>query len=167
MKTISVLGIAASMLALGAWTVGCSASGGTGGGDAGKDGATTQNDGGSKDGAVTTDAGGDAGNSDQACTQAGSTNACIGCCQTNHQTGSNTFIQAAQTCECTSPGACKTPCAATYCAATPQTPDTTCNTCISNSLDPDAGGACLTPIETACNGDPDCQAYLACANACP
>ena len=135
-------------------------------GDGGNDGAVTHDDGGT-DGAVADDGGADAGDSDQACMQASSTSACITCCKTNHPSGSSTFIQAAQTCECASPGVCKTDCRATYCAATPQTPDMTCNTCISNSLDPDAGGACLQPIETACNASQDCLDYVSYANNCP
>jgi hypothetical protein len=73
-------------------------------------------------------------------------------------TGYNTFIQALTTCACGATGGCATTCAATFCAATQQNPDTACNTCLNNTLSPDAGGACLTPVETACTGNADCLA---------
>jgi len=94
--------------------------------------------------------------------------ACIDCCQTNHTSGIQALVMAIQSCACGTGGPCATTCASEYCAnGAVNTTGDACDTCISNSLDPDAGGACLTPVETACGAGSACDQYLSCANGCP
>jgi len=103
----------------------------------------------------------DSGSSDLACVN--DLSMCVACCQNNHPEGTNTFIAAIVSCECGSGGACKNQCSGStnYCA-TMMTPSNSCNTCLNTTLG--TNGSCTTPVNDACNGDPDCVAYLACTN---
>jgi hypothetical protein len=101
---------------------------------------------------------------DAACAQKTSQSACIGCCQGNHKTGFNTIHTAANQCLCVSPGACKTECATEFCANKAESKGDPCDTCIGNAIQQSA--ACYQPINSACQADPDCTAYLTCAQPC-
>jgi hypothetical protein len=104
-----------------------------------------------------------------ACAAATTQDACFACCQTLQPTGINTFDNALLACECGgngTAGACTSACATELCAASPVNPPNgdPCDTCVTTSLQ--TGGACVTPIQNACNADPSCSAYLSCAGGC-
>jgi hypothetical protein len=89
---------------------------------------------------------------------------CQQCCATDaHKTGSDAYDVSLKKCICTTPGACQTECATTFCAAQFQTPDAACNTCIRGAVD----GACSQQLRTECNAVPDCPLLYDCINKCP
>jgi hypothetical protein len=159
-----------------AYGVGCSSSttGAGGGGttdDGGKE-ADSINSG--SDAAPEAAGGGDAGTEggtdpDQGCYSLAD-GGCYDCCDQHHMTGSTTYYDALFTCVCTAAN-CQTQCAQTDCsmaddAGSSMTGDP-CDLCEQQYAPDDGGGACGTPIATACNADPDCTAWLNCGNNCP
>jgi hypothetical protein len=64
--------------------------------------------------------------------------------------------------KCVCEGPCKTQCADTYCAATPDEPSQACGEC----LDSDAAGEQCDPVgEAECEKDAKCKAFAACDQA--
>ena len=94
--------------------------------------------------------------------------ACIQCCQSIHAAGIQALVQAIQQCDCGANGPCATACANEYCKnGSITSAGDACDTCLGNSLDPDAGGQCLGPVSSACATGSPCDQYLTCANGCP
>jgi hypothetical protein len=143
-------------------------SGGTAGtGAAGSGGASgTTGTGGSAGtgGTAGTGSGGTAGTG-SSCSGIADAGTCETCCETADMEGATTFFNAWGTCLCTSPGACKTQCASTLCMNMPVPSGSPCDTCLQGSLS--MGGACVSPVTTACMADPNCVAFNNCANGCP
>jgi hypothetical protein len=82
-------------------------------------------------------------------------------------TGLDALIADIQACDCGTSGVCQTSCATEYCSnGTITTAGDACEVCLDNSLSPD-GGACLSQLTTACDGNADCLAYVTCTNGCP
>ena len=105
----------------------------------------------------------DSATGDAACLANPST--CVTCCANNHQAGVGVLDQAILTCDCgTGAGGCQTACATEICANPPAAPTAgdACDTCLNTSLG--MTGACLQPVETACQANADCAAYLTCSN---
>jgi hypothetical protein len=101
-----------------------------------------------------------------------STNAtCSQCCVQLHSAGQTTAVNALTSCACGTSGVCKTQCATEFCAKANTTAGDACDTCIQNSLSPDAGAAgCYNQFATACTNDPDCVALYGntgCLSGCP
>jgi hypothetical protein len=63
-------------------------------------------------------------------------------------------------CACGTSGACSTQCASEVCSEIPAMEGDECYTCLSATLG--SGGACDMPVETQCDADPGCAAYLSC-----
>lgn len=172
MKKTLALGISATLLAVGAWSFGCSSSstGGTAG-DAGGGGpdASTTRDGGGGGGRDGGGGGGEGGapNPDEACAVGADADSCANCCVDRHKTGQRTFIISVHTCECGTNGPCKGTCANSFCAPDASNPDQQCLTCLTNDLTPDAGTPCYGQVDQACSADPDCVAEQNCFGICP
>jgi hypothetical protein len=81
---------------------------------------------------------------------------CEVCCEEKQPKGTDFFYQQLDNCFCQTPGACKTQCAATICAAQPKAPDQACITCL------DQNEACYDTAGKACEGNADCQLLLKC-----
>ena len=92
---------------------------------------------------------------DSTCAAESTKSTCEQCCLKVHPTGYTTYHQALQTCTCTTPGTCSTECATESCAGKATTSGDACDTCITSSLT-SGTGACYTPVDSACQGDPDC-----------
>lgn len=87
---------------------------------------------------------------------------CQTCCENAHGAGANTYLNALLNCVCGATGTdgvCP-PCATEACMGTMPAPGDTCSTCGSAAIAD--GGACVMPVVTACNANPDCQAFQAC-----
>jgi hypothetical protein len=73
-------------------------------------------------------------------------------------------------CLCTAT-TCQTVCARTDCSdaddAGVSASGDPCDLCQQQYLPEDGGGACGPPVDTACNGSPDCVAYSSCSDNCP
>lgn len=141
MKKTLALGMAAALLAIGGWAMGCSSSTDNGGG-ATDDGGTTADGSTKKDGgtAVGLDSGTGGGGGDAG---------------TGGETGGGT-------------GVCATQCAQSFCANPPKDPQAgdPCDTCLNNALA--QGQQCNTEAVNACKADPDCIALeTKCLPGCP
>jgi len=96
---------------------------------------------------------------------------CIGtCCQGAYALGSTDFFQDIANCLCAGGGPCASACggAGDYCSSPGSAATNRCETCIDSYLAP--GEACdptVGDIATSCAADPDCTAYLICADGCP
>jgi len=101
------------------------------------------------------DAGSDVVITDPQCVEAGA--GCQTCCSTVHPDASGIFDTMMAACTCGDGGACQANCAASFCSG--QTSTKQCDSCISKQCYPDA--------KNACNGDPNCKAWLACLVPCP
>jgi hypothetical protein len=129
--------------------------GGVGGGGGGGGGGGTGGGGGGGGGSTLTDA---------SCAAMNTQNDCFNCCGEVHTTGANNFDNYVGTCECMNPGVCAQECSSETCAGVAASPGDACDTCITNSLG--QGGSCVGPVETACDADSDCNAYLNCGGGC-
>jgi hypothetical protein len=104
--------------------------------------------------------------------------ACQQCCETNHSTGAEAIDTAAVACACHATGVdagaggdagagpCATACAATLCASTPATPDSTCQSCLTTQIST-AGGECASYVASQCEAVSDCVAEQTCLSNCP
>jgi len=184
----------ASCLGIGAYTMACSSGGAGGGGgggggsgsssgslsgsssgsrsgsSGGSGGGSGGSSGGGSSGANDAGGGGDGGvDPDQAC-HAMSGSACSDCCGQSHSTGANVADQAYYACVCMAAN-CATQCAQTDCSmaadAGSSMPGDPCDLCEQMVAPDDGGGACGPSINSACNGSPDCVAYVSCLNGCP
>jgi hypothetical protein len=81
---------------------------------------------------------------------------CEVCCEEKQPKGTDFFYQKLDECFCQTPGACKTQCAATICAAQPKAPDQACITCLNQNE------ACFDTAGKACQGNADCQLLIKC-----
>jgi len=99
--------------------------------------------------------------------------ACYTCCEAHHPAGSTIHQTAVDDCVCGPPNGtgavCQAQCASTDCssnddAGSSQAGDP-CDLCTTQATDP--GGKCETPVQTACQVNPDCIAYVACTDQCP
>lgn len=106
-------------------------------------------------------AGGGTTGGDGSCANQATSTDCSNCCANDHPSGYQRYIMLLATCECVSPGACKSQCAASFCLDSTQD-DALCDPCLANS---NSGGVC--DVSTGCELDGDCAALLACAEACP
>ena len=143
---------------------GGTSSGGSGGTSSGGSGGTTS--GGGTTGGAAGASGGAAGGSgfdpgDQVCLTKGTRGPCISCCANNHAAW-QTVAQATRDCECTSPGLCKSVCAADYCQSSPG--GTSCYDCIFPTLA--SGQPCYTAAKQVCGSDTDCNYYVECRAKC-
>jgi len=128
--------------------------------DSGKDTSTIEDD----------DAGTTNTDPDTACAKETTPQACGQCCIGNHPSGSKVFQDSLLACACTGAGAdggapCATQCAATACAATPMTPDSSCSACLQGSID--QTGACNAAVGKDCTASSDCLAQQKCISTCP
>jgi hypothetical protein len=115
------------------------------------------------------DAGGGEGGDDSVCATQTTQVLCVNCCSSNHMSGYQTFANALVACGCATGGPCVTACMATVCADPTAAPDMTCLTCLNIMAQeaPDGGpGPCISQINDACNGDPDCEALGTCEGPC-
>jgi len=80
---------------------------------------------------------------------------CVDCCISGHLSGYDSFGDDVAECACN--GACKQACLS---ACQGGNVSSGCADCLNKNL----GTACPMP---ACNANPDCAAYLSCANPCP
>jgi hypothetical protein len=100
------------------------------------------------------------GGADSVCGTAPTADECATCCGTHHAEGDNTYVNAVGECVCVSPGVCASECASDFCVMMDPGPE--CNSCIEASLGP--SGACVSQVSGECGADPDCIAYVDCAN---
>jgi hypothetical protein len=98
---------------------------------------------------------------------------CYQCCVTNHPSGSMTYEGAFYDCMCAPPvgtqGACQTQCAQSDCSSAADgggsmTGDP-CDLCEMAAIGD--GGACASPLNTACGASADCLAFSNCQDNCP
>jgi hypothetical protein len=87
--------------------------------------------------------------------------ACFDCCDAKFPNSDTAAQKAYNDCACTTPGPCKTQCAATLCAG--KDPDAACLTC----LDSDPAAVCDKAYDDACDKDANCKAANTCYDACP
>jgi hypothetical protein len=159
-----------------AFASGCS--GGSGGGGSSSSGGGPVvgggpgGTGGTGSGATSIDSGagiGDGGPTDAQCQRLSPGESCVSCCADLHANSYLAFINAIVRCECSADGGmgiCQAQCATEYCAMKNPTSGDACDTCLTTSLEVDAGGQCLTPVSDACGAGGPCDAYLGCANGC-
>ena len=117
----------------------------------------------------TADGGATTTNPDEACF-AMTAAACGTCCEGRHPAGKQVREDASEACMCGAAGKCQTECAQTDCNADGGAESVTGDACdlCEKKNDPDEGtGPCTAPIETACNGNPDCVALTKCEDECP
>jgi hypothetical protein len=95
---------------------------------------------------------------------------CITCCQQAHSAGIGVVVNEIKACDCGTNGACQSQCATEYCAnGTVAAGSDPCDMCLASSLgtvDGGATGPCYNQVNSACMGNADCAAYMACANPC-
>ena len=99
--------------------------------------------------------------------------ACWTCCEAHHPAGSAVNQTAIDDCICGPPNGtsavCQAQCATTDCSSNDDAgssqPGDPCDLCTTQATDP--GGKCETPVQTACQVNPDCIAYAACTDQCP
>lgn len=107
---------------------------------------------------------------DQACAAMATLTTCGQCCATNHAAGYKVFQDSLIGCTCKGTGAdggvgpCATQCATTICAATPASPDATCNMCLQTAVG--SGGSCNMQVGSDCTAAPDCLAQQKCIAPC-
>lgn len=91
------------------------------------------------------------------CATATTFDACMSCCSSAHQNGSDTFYGTLIDCLCR-PQNCAYDCDTTMCnPIAPTQPDAYCNACIQQY-----SGSCQNSVSAACNSDPDCVAFDKC-----
>jgi hypothetical protein len=98
---------------------------------------------------------------------------CFTCCEAHHPAGSQIHQTAVDDCICGPPNGtgavCQAQCANTDCNSNDDAgssqPGDPCDLCTTQATDP--GGKCETPVQTACQVNPDCIAYVACTDQCP
>jgi hypothetical protein len=115
--------------------------------DAGNDTATND----------ASDGGSETGNDASSCD-----GGCYACCAEGDPTAAEKLFEGARACGCTTPGDCKTTCAASLCATIPKDPDKACIECL---LAMDAGN-CGEVAATSC-ADAGCTAVAECMEMCP
>lgn len=129
------------------------------GSDGGRDGGSDGGTGGEGDGGCVKESGtssfGDAA-ADGGCSGL-SMSDCITCCQESYPKGVAAYARAYTTCAC---GFCGGSCPVTCGCGTVE--DDSCTNCINGYRSNDAG--CFSTLDSTCKGDPDCNAYLGCAN---
>jgi len=83
--------------------------------------------------------------------------------------GIQNLVMDVQSCACGTMGACQTQCATEYCMTGMVTTGDACDTCLNNAVQTADGGMgpCFNQVVTACMNNPDCAAYITCANGCP
>jgi hypothetical protein len=118
--------------------------------DGGNDGGTPNGNG---DGAPPSGGNADAG---PPCSGEASSQSCVGCCASAHQSGAALFNSTLLKCLCLTDN-CSADCKDTYCAATPKNPDNACNACVDKQRD-----NCAKTVEDACTPDEDCKAFNQC-----
>jgi len=94
---------------------------------------------------------------------------CYSCCQTDNAAGSSQFFADAAACLCNG-GPCTNACSAPddYCASPGSATSQGCQTCVNTYTAPGAQcDAASGMVASACSSQPQCVAYLACANECP
>lgn len=114
----------------------------SGAGESGDDGGTSNADGSSED-------------PRSKCSAEKTIDTCADCC--GGVASITPYEKTFTTCACEGP--CKTQCAKTYCATTPQQADTACAECLDSEATFDA---CEPPANTACQNDAKCKAFTDC-----
>ena len=94
------------------------------------------------------------------CSGQSSMQACQQCCAQEEQSAYGAFQNALLACGCKE-GVCKTQCATTLCAATPQNPSAECQTCLGQSQ----SGACRADMEKVCGAGGACAPFSQCVES--
>lgn len=93
------------------------------------------------------------------CAGEATVDACYGCCDKASPKAADVLNEAFGKCVCEVGKACKSECAATFCAG--KDPDDACGKC----LDSQQADVCSSDAEAACNADASCAPYLACTTS--
>jgi hypothetical protein len=109
---------------------------------------------------ITVDSGAAKDGPDPGCGMETTQSACASCCAAANPEGTSTLNAAIVACACGTSGTCSTQCASEVCSEIPAMEGDECYTCLTATLG--SGGACDVPVETACDADPGCAAYLSC-----
>ncbi len=87
---------------------------------------------------------------------------CRACCAAQYPDAAAFFTTTEETCACTAPGDCKTPCGNTLCKGTQPPTQSQCEACLFNK---DAGDCYATAV-TACTANAGCQQLEQCIASC-
>jgi hypothetical protein len=104
---------------------------------------------------------------DDLCHSETRTGQCAMCCSSNHSGGSVNYNMEIFNCACGTGAPCQTQCATTYCTLQRISPavGSTCDVCLAAAIG--TGGACVSQVNTKCQGDPGCPEYVSCVAGCP